>query len=397
MRQDFPTALNEQLKEKEDAERQSALYHQMINEQEEADAKIAHELAEKLKRDQDLERRRNMEQSEYLARRLQDNLLVQRTPSSLPSTESVLNELPVPPKNLGMKFNAKRKIFPEQDASTSYTATSPNHVNSEHQLKSNSQLNYVSLELNVAANNQQRLTNYNPTQYTQVIAHHQDPSSIAKGTNAVEPPDSYYEHINLHSHTPEKKNNPQPYVARDYSFPLPPNNLVLPPKPNKLPAASASRQDRYDLINSSKQSVNDRNGLSQSHELSPTNRGLHKLSLDTFDILMGNSRLSDIPDETDNMAIGGQIEPDRNNANKNLNMNQLESANNIRRYNIEDEQSKLSNTDRIKTLQEIGVPADEILEIDRRLTQQEKDEVINGNKSIAIKLVKNYFFFLSLI
>lgn len=33
VRQDFPTALHEQLKEKENAERQAAMYHQMINEQ----------------------------------------------------------------------------------------------------------------------------------------------------------------------------------------------------------------------------------------------------------------------------------------------------------------------------------------------------------------------------
>lgn len=33
VRQDYPTALHEQIKEKEYAERQAAVYHQMINEQ----------------------------------------------------------------------------------------------------------------------------------------------------------------------------------------------------------------------------------------------------------------------------------------------------------------------------------------------------------------------------
>lgn len=33
VRQDFPTALHEQIKEKENAERHAALYHRMINEQ----------------------------------------------------------------------------------------------------------------------------------------------------------------------------------------------------------------------------------------------------------------------------------------------------------------------------------------------------------------------------
>jgi hypothetical protein len=33
VRQDFPTALMEQIKEKENAERQAQIYHQMVNEQ----------------------------------------------------------------------------------------------------------------------------------------------------------------------------------------------------------------------------------------------------------------------------------------------------------------------------------------------------------------------------
>lgn len=51
VREDFPTALNEQIKEKETAERQAAIYHEMINAQEEMDAQVAKDLAEKLQRD----------------------------------------------------------------------------------------------------------------------------------------------------------------------------------------------------------------------------------------------------------------------------------------------------------------------------------------------------------
>lgn len=70
MRQDFPTALIEQNKEKENAERQAALYHQMINEQEEADAKVARDLADKLRTEVEMDRRRHGEASEQIARRL---------------------------------------------------------------------------------------------------------------------------------------------------------------------------------------------------------------------------------------------------------------------------------------------------------------------------------------
>lgn len=76
MREDFPTALNEQQKEKENAERQAALYHEMINEQEEKDARVARELEEKLKRDIELERQRQVRENEELSRKLQVIFLV---------------------------------------------------------------------------------------------------------------------------------------------------------------------------------------------------------------------------------------------------------------------------------------------------------------------------------
>lgn len=71
VRQDFPTALSEQIREKEDAERQAALYHQMINEQEEMDAKVARDIASQLKREAELKRRLQEEKGEMLARKLE--------------------------------------------------------------------------------------------------------------------------------------------------------------------------------------------------------------------------------------------------------------------------------------------------------------------------------------
>ena len=64
VREDFPTAVTEQMKEKENAERQAALYHEMINEQEEADAKVARELAAKLSKES--QRKPPMDEPHYL-------------------------------------------------------------------------------------------------------------------------------------------------------------------------------------------------------------------------------------------------------------------------------------------------------------------------------------------
>lgn len=50
IREDFPTALSEQLKEKESAESRAAMYHDMINQQQEADAQLARELEQRMRR-----------------------------------------------------------------------------------------------------------------------------------------------------------------------------------------------------------------------------------------------------------------------------------------------------------------------------------------------------------
>ncbi|PZQ76467.1 MAG: hypothetical protein DI553_00485 [Cutibacterium acnes] len=56
----------------------------------------------------------------------------------------------------------------------------------------------------------------------------------------------------------------------------------------------------------------------------------------------------------------------------------MDTADDITSYPEDDLDISL-NSDRIRTLQEFGVPAEEILEIDRRLTQQEKDEVSHNS------------------
>lgn len=57
VREDFPRAKTEQLKEQEMAEQAAAIYHQMLHEQEEYDKKVAKELADKLEREEKLKKR----------------------------------------------------------------------------------------------------------------------------------------------------------------------------------------------------------------------------------------------------------------------------------------------------------------------------------------------------
>lgn len=107
------------------------------------------------------------------------------------------------------------------------------------------------------------------------------------------------------------------------------------------------------------------------------------LTTDSFDMMMGNRNSREIPDECDSLAVGG-IDPKiaRNSErifNSNTpNINRIDSVNDILTYDGEEAAGSAAGTacslDRIRQMQELGVPPDEILEIDRRLTQQEKDE-----------------------
>lgn len=397
VRQDFPTALHEQIKEREDADRRAAMYYQMINEQEETDARIAQDLAEKLQREQDMERRRLVDQSEYLARRMQDDLIMQgKQPVHV--EQPIHNELPIPPKNFGMKFNGQRRDV--AGPITPPLPPPPSPQQNTHEVTTNPQLNYVSLELNAPkSGNPARLINHHPTQYTQVnIGQHPDFPSPPGTMRSPDGSEHHYEHINLHSHTPEKKSNPiPPYIERDYNFPVPStsNNIALPPKPNK---SSISPSKQYELPKlPPKQSSNVDRGAPK--EILPKNRGIQKLSTDTFDLLMGNRR---IQDECDSLAVGGaasnQPVVDRQFLNNNPNTNRLDNVNEILSYNGAEHAEHASgssvNANRIKTMQEIGVPADEILEIDRRLTQQEKDEVnlIYGDETECFCFNRMFFF-----
>lgn len=385
VRQDFPTALSEQIKEKEVADQQRLLYHQMLDAQAEADAAVARQVADNLRREQDLERRRNIEQSEYLARQFEEDLALTSNHSGRsvqqPLSEPVVNELPIPPKKLGVKFNGQRRNHNESDlvSNPSYVTAVPAvqslsqvrdtaQVKDAPKVRDSPQLNYVSLELNIPKDSQKRLANHHATQYTQVFAH-----NLSTPPGPLSPSDSdshHYEHINLHSHTPEKKTNPQPHAQRDYSFPSPPEPLALPPKPNKQPSSpSKINSKQYELPKLPP----------KAKDLSPKNRGIQMLTTDSFDMLMGNRNSREIPDECDSLAVGG-VDPKvaRNTErifNSNTpNINRIDSVNDILSYDDDEAAGSACSSDRIRQMRELGVPADEILEIDRRLTQEEKDE-----------------------
>ncbi|KAL9926228.1 uncharacterized protein LOC119634268 isoform X2 [Glossina fuscipes] len=72
VREDFPTALQEQIKEKETAEKQTEVYRRKLKEQEEHDKRVAKEIAEKLEKDLQEQKLQQLKEGQEMAQKMQE-------------------------------------------------------------------------------------------------------------------------------------------------------------------------------------------------------------------------------------------------------------------------------------------------------------------------------------
>uniref|UniRef100_A0A3F2Z0M2 CCDC50_N domain-containing protein n=2 Tax=Anopheles minimus TaxID=112268 RepID=A0A3F2Z0M2_9DIPT len=231
VRQDFPTALTEQIREKEDAERQAALYHQMINEQEEMDAKVARDIAEQLNREAQAKRQMELQRGEMLARKLQEQALLgdRRHPSDgaghsgrQPVPDQ--NAFPLPPRThpkpkQGVTNGAQE--LPNNSSTSHFMAHSPPSPLTQ---SNEPGLHYASLDLNAPKRpppqpvfQNGRAPPLSPTHHAvggyPLAEQHHPTANFNQYSDDEDPPVSSggaYANINLHSHTPEKKQPPPP-------------------------------------------------------------------------------------------------------------------------------------------------------------------------------------------
>uniref|UniRef100_A0AAG5DHE0 Coiled-coil domain-containing protein n=1 Tax=Anopheles atroparvus TaxID=41427 RepID=A0AAG5DHE0_ANOAO len=244
VRQDFPTALSEQIREKEDAERQAALYHQMINEQEEMDAKVAREVAEQLHREAKLKRQLEQERSEMLVRKLQEQALLgeRRHPVGSAAGSSVVqssNPFPLPPRTHPKPPTTSTTSAAAAGSSSSRPSNSSNGSHfmahsppppaastgsgAAYNARSNGtpDLHYASLDLNSPKRPPPQPVFQNGRAYQEVTfpppdQHQQRPAAnFHQYSDEEEPPAPAYANVNLQSHTPEKK-QPQPPPPQAY-------------------------------------------------------------------------------------------------------------------------------------------------------------------------------------
>ncbi|XP_064546440.1 ras-interacting protein RIP3 isoform X2 [Drosophila montana] len=97
VREDFPTALHEQIKETEQAQRQVEAYRRRLTEQEEHDKCIAKEIADKLERDLQEQQQKELQQSELIAQKMQE-IYVNLPPVPPPATRDKSRPPPRPAK-----------------------------------------------------------------------------------------------------------------------------------------------------------------------------------------------------------------------------------------------------------------------------------------------------------
>ncbi|XP_054742910.1 uncharacterized protein LOC129247694 isoform X1 [Anastrepha obliqua] len=140
VREDFPTALNEQIKEKEQAEKQVEMYRRRLLEQEAHDKRVAKEIADKLERDLQEQRHRELLESEEMAQQMQE-LYVNLPPPTRgkthpppprPAKASILQQNPNEPSTSNGRYFG------------SSSSSSSQHSNHQQQQQSSSQSSQIS-------------------------------------------------------------------------------------------------------------------------------------------------------------------------------------------------------------------------------------------------------------
>lgn len=359
MREDFPTALSEQMKERQNAERQAALYHEMINQQEESDSVVAQQLADQLRADAEQRRLAMIYEDESLGHQLQHSMHLGEARAAVRHHDHP----PVPPKNFPQKLSPAHQLL-QQHSPTNSLDHHSRTASPQSQTNASSPLHYVTIDLPTNGQSSSTSSTRHPipmnipsrTHYSQILP--QQPAAIMNS-----PVRSHYDHLELQSHTPEKPrvapNDRDPNL--NHSAGGGGKSLAFAQSPVDFGAAAAHDEIRpigehdqfpFNVNQSSRVAAasHRQHGASIEHNLDEaagrSNDFMQQLSLEKYDQIMGN--------------MMGVVSDERSTRGTTANV-------------LDNDGSR--NMDRIRTMQECGVPADEIVEINRRITQQERDEV----------------------
>lgn len=118
VREDFPRARSEQMKEQEMAEQAAAIYHKMLAEQEEIDKQLAEKLAKKLELEEQSKKKAEERIGLRVAKKLQEQEVQKSPPQRPPKNFSYLEEIPQISKckNQRSSFGVTHNISTDIDA-----------------------------------------------------------------------------------------------------------------------------------------------------------------------------------------------------------------------------------------------------------------------------------------
>lgn len=311
----------------------------MIEEQEQADAVVAREYADRLRREAEIERNKQQEKSEMLAKKyLHQQNIQARLKGEEPS-------VPIPPRpNQYKPLNNNNK----------YLAHSPD---------ASPQLYYACLDL-MPPDPQRKLVVASP-KYTKINLQSHTPEKVVVPANEVMPPP------------------PRPAKAAHLRNFLPCQQLQQNTQRNSLDGVDSIRQfsdvdidldkaldEMYNLDINNLQKSNDDNEILQYNSDIHTRHPHHKYLEERnrqVEKVNENARKYNYYDDKDEIeednAVGGSSSG--NTFNQTINEVQPQSSSSLNyRENIE----------RLQALKVLGLPTEEICEIDKRIEQEKKDE-----------------------
>ncbi|KAH8412233.1 hypothetical protein KR009_000728, partial [Drosophila setifemur] len=417
VREDFPTALHEQIKEKEVAQRRVDAYRRRLTEQEEHDKRVAKEIADKLERDLQEQQQKELQQSEQMAQQMQE-IYVNLPPVPPPATRDKSRPPPRPAKaSTRQQHQTQQQLqtqqqhltngFPEQPSTSQQARYQQQHFSQTD--------NYVGLSLipnivdmpaatSVAVATAAPATCTTPSRNAQAhnqllvsdpvsLPQHQQPHhsrshraqqqhqssparryivTTAAAAAATAAPATNMPHTSsITQHTPTQ-NSPQlaadidelvDYAdvadsIRDYN--------ITTPAPLTAAATSASVVDAAAAATLGTSSLQSHKQRSPSHEnLLRTEPKFQKLSPEKYDQMVGN------------FGLGSSA--------KAVERHMQQHADDIELY--------VDPCD-YASLREIGLPMEEIQEISKKIKQEQKDEVgaVTFHHILnIIKLIYNYF------
>lgn len=300
---------------------------------------MARELAEKLERDAELERRRLLRKSEHIARSLQQEqnqirvegssssmgvmVQQQRNGTSAGAPVAVENELPIPPRNVNHRINGRSGVLQQHspppppvlppDSSTTSSSNTTTATSSSREPINGLELNYACLDL----------PQQNQKQPPAVRAKDQNSAALYDTIfNVIEDPQA--RRNLLMKHTPEKA---VPYNVSLHD----PDSSVSASSSSHGGAKSKHRHQYSDEL---------------SIDVDLQNRNYQKLSPAKFDLLMGNEpphRRGNSYDSTESGGAGGST-------------------------------SGSATDPTLETLKMLGLPSEELKEMGRRARQERIDE-----------------------